>query len=450
MGLREGVLVVTRVSHDWQRDTKGFELGFESLRESVTFRPLANTPVPVEPNPLTGYTTGPSGADIHTNEWGQVKVWFPWDRLQPKDDRCSHWVPILQDNTGHSSAIMRTRWEVVCQFMEGDPDRPVVMGRVFNPEDPPYAPLPLNKTRTSLRSLTSPRTEEGENYIDFDDRAGFEAIMISAHKDQNIVVGNDKNEQVDNGESAIVGGNEDIHIGAEQKIAVKKGMFPVCNGNQTKTVGADNIQEIAGTWNGTVKKNHTIKIGGNHLRTSGSSDTTQVGENLEETITGDVIESSLKGNATSVFLESKLEITGSHTELAKKSKVETTSKRREETIHCDLIETAGKEIATRNEDTRDLKVHQNIEVDAKKNLLLAGAEKLTGLAKTAELKAAKSITLKVGNTVVKMHDNQIEVMAVKAINVRMSGANSWDAFDANQDPLRDAPTDEAPPQAGEP
>jgi hypothetical protein len=163
-----------------------------------------------------------------------------------------------------------------------------------------------------------------------------------------------------------------------------------------------------------------------------------------------VIESSLKGNANSVFLESKLEITGSHTELAKKSKVETTSKKREETITCDLIETAGKEIATRNEDTRDLVVHQNIEVDAKKNLLLAGAEKLVGVTKIGELKAGKSVTLKVGNTVIKMHDNQIEVMAVKSISVNMRGDNSWNAFDANQDLLRDAPTADPATPAGEP
>lgn len=450
MGIREGGYVLTQVSHDWQRDKTGFLIGWEALRESTTYRPEVKTFVPTEPNPLTAYTTGPAGADIHTDKWGQVKVWFPWDRLQPRDDRTSHWVPILQDNTGKSSGIMRTAWEVVCQFLEGDPDRPVIVGRVFNPEDPIYTPLPANKTRTSLRSLTSPRTEEGSNYIDFDDLSGKEAIMISAHRDQNIVVGNDKNEQVDNGETNIVGGNETIKIGNEQRIAVARGMFPSTNGNQTKEVGGDNKQDIGLTWASTIKKDHKLTIGGNHKRTSGASDTTQVGENLKETIGGSVIESSLKGNTCNVGVESTLEVTGSHTELAKQSKVETTKNKRQEHIHGNLMETVGKEIATRVEDARDTQIGQNVKVDAKKNLLLAGAEKLKEHSATATMTAETIVTLKVGNTQIKMHEGRIEILAPKNIKVEMSGNNTWKASTAQQDPARDAPPPSPPPDTAEP
>ena len=398
---------------------------------------MMGTRVPVEPNPLTGYTTGPAGADIHTNEWGQVKVWFPWDRLQAKDDNVSHWVPILQDNTGQSSAIMRTRWEVVCQFMEGDPDRPVVMGRVFNPEDPPYAPLPFNKTRTSLRSLTSPRTEEGENFIDFDDRQGFEAVMISACRDQNIVVGNEKNEQVDNSETNVVGGNETIKITGEQKITVKKGLFPITNGNQTKEVTGEHLQNVTGTWGATVKENSTLKITGEHKRTCGSSDTTQVGEDLEETITGDVKESSLKSNVLTAFEEATLKVTGTHTETATKSKVTTVKTKREEVVTGSLYETADKEIACRNEDTRDLIVKQDITVDAKKNLLLAGSEKLTGRCDTSSMTAKQAVTLKVGNTMIKMQDNRVEILAVKTVTFEMDADHTWNASKGVQDPPED-------------
>ena len=72
-----------------------------------TMRPEPRTPVPRSPSPITGFVTGPPGEDIHTDKWGRVKVHFPWDRLQPKDDTCSDWIPTLQDNTGRSSAMPR-------------------------------------------------------------------------------------------------------------------------------------------------------------------------------------------------------------------------------------------------------------------------------------------------------------------------------------------------------
>lgn len=433
MGVQEGGYVLTRVFHDWRRDMTGFAVDFEALRESVTYRPEVTTYVPVEPNPLTGFTTGPSGADIHTNESGDVKVWFPWDRLQPKDDKCSDWFPILQDNTGKSVGIMRTRWEVLCTFLEGDPDRPVITGRVYNAEDPHYTPLPANKSRTSLRSLVSPRTVEGSNFIQFEDKAGFEAIMISANRDQNVVIGNDKNEQVDMGETLLIRGNEKIKIGNEQRIAVTKDLVSEIQANQTKRVGANRSVDAGKAQEETITQNHTLNIGGAHTRTAGSSDMTQVNKSLKETVGGVIMETSLKTNGTGVGEIGVLLVGGAHVELAQKSKVEVTGKEaRYEVVVGNVMEDAGKELATRVEKKRTLKIVGSMKVDAKKNLLVAGAEKLKTKSATLALNAAKSLTIKVGENQIKLANGTIAISAENGINLEFSATNNQKSTTADQ------------------
>src|SRR6185436_14684284 len=125
--------------------------------------------------------------DIYTDSWGRAKVQFHWDRLQPADGECSDWIPVLQDNTGSSCAMARIGWEVLVHFQEGDPDRPIILGRVYNPLDQFPDVLPLHKTRSSLRSMVSPG-RQGNNEIRFDDNAGAQQILVQAWKDQNVVV----------------------------------------------------------------------------------------------------------------------------------------------------------------------------------------------------------------------------------------------------------------------
>src|SRR5262249_12349836 len=167
-GDTDGELVITSVEHAFHVERGGYSAGFGALDAKVPFRPPRRTPVPTLPNPLTGFITGPEGEDIHTDEYGRVKVHFHWDRGFPPDDTCSHWIPVVQDNTGHSTAMPRIGWEVLCQFLEGDPDRPVVLGRVYNAEDTFPAKLPDEKTHSALKSLSSP-TRDATNEIPFTD-----------------------------------------------------------------------------------------------------------------------------------------------------------------------------------------------------------------------------------------------------------------------------------------
>jgi len=426
-GASDGNYVVTRLTHDWVKDEKGFDLAFEALPGDVAFRPALLTPAPVETNPLTGFVTGPAGADIHTNEWGYVKVHFPWDRIQPKDDNCSHWVPVLQDNTGHSSAISRTRWEVLCQFMEGDPDRPVVMGRVYNAGDQFYSPLPDRKMRTALRSLSSPRTEDGDtpaNFIQLDDFAGAEAVVVHAQKDQNVVVLNDKREQIDSSESLQVKGNEVVKIGESHTIMTKQSLAPDVNGNQWRNVGGNHTVGTGDSFAETIDKNHTLTIGGNHRRQMGTADTTLVAKNLTEKIGGVVLEVSAKTNMLQAEKTSTLLVGGAVLEVSKGNKGDMAGLGKIETIGGVVFKKAGKLMATRSELLRNTLVGGTFKVDAMKELLIAGIEKLTKRATTATYDGTKSLTFKVGSTQLQLKDGRIEIEAAESIVIKTSAENN--------------------------
>ena len=433
-GVADGGYVVTTVTHDWTLGGTAFDVGIEAQPESVSYRPPVVTPAPVQPNPLTGFVTGPEGADVHCDAWGQVKVHFPWDRLQPKDDRCSHWIPILQDNTGESSAIARTRWEVLCQFLEGDPDRPVVLGRVYNTEDPFYSPLPDMKYRTTLRSLTSPRDYEsgqGENFIQIDDLAGYECISVHAQRDQNIVVANDKCEQIDRTESNVVRGHEKQTIGRDRKTVVVLDRMPDVGGNQTKTVGANRVVKTATSHGETVDKNHSLTIGGSHFRRFGSGDNTNVEKNLTETVGGVILEGSLKGNNTFVERVQALIVGGGIFEIARKNKTEGTGERRFELIGGVDMVNAKDRIDSRIEKMRKTVVGGLLRVEALKDALITGMDKLGVKAATVGFEGA-DIKLKVGATTVTMKDGKISIDAPKTIKLETSGQNKLGAGTSTQ------------------
>ncbi len=434
-GVPDGGYVVTKLVHDWTRERDGFDLELEAQPEAVTFRPPVVTPAPTQPNPVTGFVTGPPGADVHCDRWGQVKVHFHWDRLFPKDDTCSHWIPILQDNTGQSSAIARTQWEVVCQFLEGDLDRPVVVGRVYNPGDPHYSPLPDLKYRTTLRSQTSPRNWDGqatgENFIQIDDLAGNQSIFLHAQRDQNIITANDKSEQIDNTESVVVRGHERQKIGRERRVVAALDMMPDVGGNQTKKVGANRDAKVGTSYGETVEKNHTLNIGGTHFRRFGSGDNTNVEKNLVESVGAVVMEGSLKGNNTFTEWVQALIVGGGIVELVRKNKTEGSGKQRHELIGGLDMVNAKNRIDSRIEKMRQTIVGGALKIESLKAALITGMEKLGVRAGTIAFDGA-SVVLKVGGTTMSMKDGAISINAGQTIKLETSGQNKLGADSTTQ------------------
>src|SRR6202035_2314995 len=182
----------------------------------VPFRPTRVTPKPSVQGCQTAVVTGPAGEEIYTEKYGRVKVQFHWDRLGKKNENSSCWIRVSHPWAGKgwgSVATPRIGQEVVVDFLEGDPDQPLITGRVYNAaEMPPYA-LPANQTQSGVKSRSSKGgSADNFNEIRFEDKKGSEQVYIHAEKNQDIVVENDETQSIGHDRTETVGHDETITI----------------------------------------------------------------------------------------------------------------------------------------------------------------------------------------------------------------------------------------------
>lgn len=200
-----------------------YENSFECIPHDVVYRPPRRTSRPRVDGPQTATVTGPSGEEIHTDALGRIKVFMHWDRLGSRNDTSSCWVRVAQPWAGAgwgSMFIPRIGMEVLVEFLEGNPDRPVVTGCVYNGHNPTPYVLPDDKTKSTLRSNSSPGGE-GYNELRFEDAARAEEIWVHAQKDLNVKVLHDQSTDIDLHQTLHVGGNQSVTIDGNQVIIVK-------------------------------------------------------------------------------------------------------------------------------------------------------------------------------------------------------------------------------------
>jgi type VI secretion system secreted protein VgrG len=188
-----------------------FVCRFTAMRYAHVFRPDRITPKPLISGPQTAVVVGPSGEEIYTDAHARVKVQFHWDRLGEKNDGSSCWVRVASQWAGKAWGMIslpRIGQEVVVDFLEGDPDLPLITGRVYNAvQVPPYA-LPDNKTVSTIRSQSTLNgTTANANELRFEDKKGEEYVWFQAEKDMRHLVKNNSQTWIKANESRLVGGN---------------------------------------------------------------------------------------------------------------------------------------------------------------------------------------------------------------------------------------------------
>ncbi len=188
---------------------------------------------------------GPAGEEIYVDKYARVKVQFHWDREGKRDDKSSCWIRCAQGIAGKNWGMIhipRIGQEVVVSFLEGDPDRPLITGVVYNADQmPPYA-LPDNKTQSGLKTRSSKSGDESNfNEIRLEDKKGSEQILIHAEKNQDIEVESDESHWVGHDRKKTVDHDETTHI----------------KNNRTETVDKDETITIQGNRTETVDKNET-------------------------------------------------------------------------------------------------------------------------------------------------------------------------------------------------
>ncbi|WP_407321190.1 type VI secretion system tip protein VgrG [Dickeya ananatis] len=237
---------------------------FEVVKATTTWR-AAMPYKPMVDGPQIATVVGPAGEEIYCDEFGRVKLQFPWDRYGASDDQSSCWVRVSQGWAGGQYgliAIPRIGHEVVVSFLEGDPDQPIVTGRTFHATNPSPYPLPANKTRTSLR--TSTHKGAGFNELRFEDQAGQEEVFIHAQKDMNTVVLNNRSTAVNASHTENVGGDQTVVVQHNQTVSVKENQVTEIQGEQTVAVTKNR--------NTTVDDNESLQVKNNIAIQSQSGD----------------------------------------------------------------------------------------------------------------------------------------------------------------------------------
>ena len=217
------------VEADMHEAAPTYENEFECIRFDVERPPRPNhrTPRPRIHGPQTAIVTGPAGEEIHTDEHGRIKVRFEWDREHGLRDDSSMWIRLAHNWAGPGFGaffLPRIGMEVLVEFIDGDPDRPLVTGCVYDGPNRSSVELPASKTQTAIRTCSSPGGE-GYNELVFEDAAGAEVVFTRAQRDMLELVLNDHAERVHANKTTEVGGNRiEVIYGAAAEI-VEQGLY---------------------------------------------------------------------------------------------------------------------------------------------------------------------------------------------------------------------------------
>lgn len=278
----------------------------EARSASTPFRPELRTAKPNVAGVESATVVGPTGEEIHADEFGRVRVHFHWDRESRLDEKSSCWIHVSQPWAGAGYGgvnLPRVGQEVLVDFLGGDPDRPVIVGRVYTGlQKPPYK-LPDHRTQSGWKSRSTGETG-GYNEIMFEDARGNELLRMQAERDlqklvknnESSAIGGNRSETIGgndsstagNNRSRMVGGSESVTIGSNQAVTVGSHQTITVGAGQTETITGDRSLTLTGKLTETITGSSTLTQIGHQTETLvGDRDLTQMGSR-SETVKGDL------------------------------------------------------------------------------------------------------------------------------------------------------------------
>ncbi|MEP6990752.1 MAG: type VI secretion system tip protein TssI/VgrG [bacterium] len=318
-----------------------FETSFEGIPYAIPFRPAHVTPRSIVHGTQTAIVVGPAGEEIFVDKYGRVKVQFFWDQAGKKDDRSSCWVRVSSTWAGKQWGAIQTPrigQEVVVDFLEGDPDRPIIVGRVYNAEQMPPYDLPANGTQSGVKTRSAKGGAAANfNELRFEDKIGAEQVFLHAEKnfdlevekDQTHWVGHDRTKTIDHDETShvkhdrteTVDNNETITVHAARTVTIEKDealtvntgnrQIEIKQGNDTIKVSMGNVslKAAVGSITSEAMQGIELKVGQNSIKLDQSGITIK---GLMVSIEGQV-QTEVKGLMTKVNASAMLTVKGAIT-----------------------------------------------------------------------------------------------------------------------------------------
>lgn len=284
----------TYVSNGDGGEVGSYRNTFTCIPDSVTYRPPRTTPKPKLHGAQTAVVVGPPGEEIYTDKYGRVKVQFHWDREGKKDDKSSCFIRTMQSAAGKgwgSMFVPRIGQEVVVTYLEGDLDRPLITGLVYNAEQMPAYPLPEHHSKSWIKT-NSTKGGEGFNELRFEDKKDAEQIFMHAQRNFDLRVRNDAMERIGHDRHLIVGddegktGDQLEQVFQDKHLNVKRDQIEHIEGNMELTVGQGDAAN-GGNLDLYVENNKTAYVGKTFDLQVGEEFTSKIDGGVSMTVGGD-------------------------------------------------------------------------------------------------------------------------------------------------------------------
>jgi type VI secretion system secreted protein VgrG len=415
----DGEYVLTGVSHSARISTGGYRSGgtvafeyqnqFECIPVALPFRPARLTPKPAVRGTQTAVVVGPAGEEIFTDKYSRVKVQFHWDREGQYDADSSCWIRVATIWAGKGWGVIhipRIGQEVVVDFLEGDPDQPIVIGSVYNADQMPPGELPKHGMVSGLLSRTTPGGGPSNfNGIRADDTKAKEHLSIQAEYDETTLVKHDRKKTVNNDEST--------HVKHDRTETVDNNETITVHGARTETVDKDETISVHGARTETVDKSESVSIGQSQTVSISMNQTTTIG--LVHTLTVGALQAITVGAAQAISVGGSQAVTvgGGQTIGVAKDVGETIGGGFTQTVMKDhkTDVKGGRSVTVDKDDT--LKVTKKLQIDAGEEVLIK-----TGDAQLL-MKKNGDITLK-GKNIVIDGSGKITVKATSDLKLKGS------------------------------
>jgi type VI secretion system secreted protein VgrG len=301
------ITAIRHTAQDWsllsQDASPSYTNSFRCVPEAVPYRPEIKTPRPRIHGTQTAIVTGPSGSEICTDQYGRIKVQFHWDRYGKNNDHSSCWIRVAQTWAGKGWGgwyVPRMGQEVVVTFLDGDPDRPLVVGSVYNAEQTVPFALPANATQSGVRTRSSLGGSAANcNELRFEDKKGSEEVNFHAERDLD--------SSVEHNETRSVGNDQTIEVGHDRSLTVGHDETTAIGDNRTETVGSNETVTIGKTRSHTIGMIDNLTVAAARFHTVGAAEVISVG--AAQTISVGAVQSTTVGASQSTTVGANRSVT---------------------------------------------------------------------------------------------------------------------------------------------
>ncbi len=375
---------------------QAYACSISAIDSHTPYRPPRITPKPVIQGPQTAIVVGPAGEEIWPDKYSRVKVQFHWDREGQRDENSSCWVRVAQlwaGKTWGGIHIPRIGQEVIVEFLEGDPDRPIITGRVYNADEMPPYELPANKTQSGIKSRST-KGGSGENFNEFrfEDKKGAEQVYLHAEKNYDIVVENDETHSVGHDRAKTIGNDETTDVGHDRTESV---------GNDEKiTIGNDRTEAVGNNEDISIGANRTEKVGSNETISIGANRSVSIGSNKTETVAVNKAETIGAAKELTIGAGYQVTVGAGMNETVGASKSVQVGASSSETIGSDKSVDIGDNQSTSVGKDDTLKVGKNLVIDAGDSIMIKTGKASISMKKDGTITIqGKDITVKGSGTI---------------------------------------------------